>query len=260
MLCCNQMSCEMSMRLCACTAVHFQQPCLPLPPSCSQIGTLPQLRHLHIHHPYEDASSYAALAQLSLHTLELTGCVAVLPECLSALTTLQSLTVDGGNMGDEEEAAVAAGLAAALPHLRQLSRLDLALTSPQPLAALTALTSLRWLCWWWQPQGQSPSLPPGGWLQQLQTLAAPQALVAASLPALAGAQRLEQLCVYARGLSPDVHLTAIIRWAAQHPFPQQLLLGNRTVGSSVWTEIGAAARLRPGLRITASTINQDLFD
>jgi len=67
----------------------------------------------------------------------------VVPDCLPALTSLQSLAVDGTNMQSEDEAAVAAGLTLALLQLVQLTRLELAVWSPGPLASPTALTSLR---------------------------------------------------------------------------------------------------------------------
>lgn len=219
-----------------------------------QIGTLSSLRHLHLRHPYDDAASYAPLTRLSLlHTLKLTGCVTAVPDCLSALTSLQSLTVDGCNMEDEQVAAVAAGLASALPHLTRLTRLELALWSPGPLAALTALTGLRWLCWQYAVNGSAAALPPGNWMQRLQTLAAPNSLVARSLPALEGAHSLEQLCVYA-GMQSDTQLRATISWAARRTSLRQLLLGNQPLTSSVWPEISAAARLHPTLSITADTI------
>jgi len=136
-----------------------------------QIGTLCNLRHLTIWHPCHGVGSNAALTQLSLHTLELLGCVRSVPDCLSALTTLQSLAVDGCSL-KEHEAAVAAGLSVALLQLVQLTRLELAVWSSGPLASLTALTNLRRLCWWEEPEGDGAALPHGHWLQQLQTFAA----------------------------------------------------------------------------------------
>ncbi len=218
-----------------------------------QIGTLCNLRHLTIHDPYDEADSYSPLTQLPLHTLELLGCVQVVPDCLPALTTLQSLAVDGTNMQSEDEAAVAAGLTLALLQLVQLTRLELAVWSPGPLASLTALTSLRRLCWWATPDAGA-ALPHGRWLQQLQTFAAPVSLVVHSLPALEGAHSLEQLYPYPEQESQDVQLRSIIRWAAQHPAPQLLLLGDRPVSSKIWREISVAARLRPSLHIVPSKI------
>lgn len=181
-----------------------------------------------------------------------------MPDCLSALTSLQSLTVDGCNVDDEEEAAVAAGLASALPHLTQLTGLELALLSHEPLAALTALTGLRWLCWQYEVNGRAAALTPGNWMRCLQTLAAPNSLAARSLPALEGAHSLEQLCVYSAE-STDAQLRAPISWAARHTSLRQLLLGNQPLTSSVWPEISAAARLHPTLNITADRIRCNDF-
>ena len=233
------------------------------PPPGLQIATLPRLRHLHLRHPHHDAGSYAALTRLSLHTLELSGCVRVVPDCLSALTSLQCLAVDGCNMGAEEEADVAAGLAAALPHLTQLTQLAAALESPAPLAALTALTGLRWLVWACTPEGDTAALPPGSWLAALQTLAAPLSLVARSLPALVSAQRLEQLCLYMHGGQSEAaasQLRASLSWAVQQPSLQHLLLGDQPLPGTAWADVAAAARLRPSLRIEPGSLTHPALD
>ena len=220
-----------------------------------QIGTLCNLRQLFLQNPYEDAGSYAPLTQLSrLTTLKLLGCVPVVPDCLSALTSLLCLAVEGRNMDNEEEAAVAAGLSHALPHLVQLTQLDLDLSSPGPLASLTALTALRQLSWWAEPDIGSAALPHGPWMQRLEALAAPDSLLAHSLPALEGARSLQQLCSFACRKPRGAQLRSVIRWAVQHPTLQRLLLGDRPLSSELWPEIGEAARVRPDLRIMNSTI------
>ena len=219
-----------------------------------QIGTLCRLRHLHLRHPYHDVDSYASLARLPLHTLELVGVVRALPSCLSRLTSMEALVIDGSEMEDEQGEVGPGVLASALPQLTQLTRLDLAVSSAAPLAALTALHRLRWLCWGWEPDGGAAALPPGGWMQQLQTLAAPQPLVARSLPALSSASSLEQLCPYPHRGSTDAQLRTVISWAVQHSSLQQLLLGDRLLSGCVWGEVTAATRLRPSLCIVPSMI------
>lgn len=161
-------------------------------------------------------------------------------------------------MQSEDEAAVAAGLTLALLQLVQLTRLELAVWSSGPLASLTALTNLRRLCWWEEPEGDGAALPHGHWLQQLQTFAAPVSLVVHSLPALEGARSLHQLYPETHG-DADAALRSIIRWAAQHPSLQQLLMGESALSKEVWPETLYAARLRPSLQILANEIDHHHF-
>jgi len=225
-----------------------------------QIGTLCNLRFLGIWHPFKDAGSYAPLTRLSqLHTLKLAGCVYVLPDCLSALTSLQSLAVEGCSVNAEQQAAMAAGLSHALLHLTQLTQLQLALRSPGPLASLTALVSLRQLSWWGALDGDGAELPHGRWIQQLEGLAAHASLVARSLPALEGARNLQQLSLYPASSVSDAQLQSVVRWAAQHAPLQQLLLGPQPLSRDLWPDVVEAARLRPSLRILPSTVDYPDF-
>ena len=224
-------------------------------PVCLQIGMLPNLRHLHVHHPFPDASSHAALAQLPLDKLELLNCVGSGPDCLSSLTALRSLAVEAAAWGGHEEAAVASGLARALPRLTRLSYLALSLRSAEPLACLASLTNLRSLLWWREPQDYSAALPPGGWLAGLHTLGAPCSLVARSLPALGGAARLEQLCLCADYGFDHQELRPVIGWAARHPALRRLLLGDQPLPGRVWADVATTRRQRPSLRIEASTLD-----
>lgn len=175
------------------------------------------------------------------------------PSCLSALTSLRVLVVRI-LYAEEQEASAAASLAGAL--------LVIATCKAEPLSALTALTGLRWLCWSDEPDNDSSVLPPGAWLQGLRTLAAPGALVERSLPALAAAQCLQELCLYLRAkLSPqtELQLRAVVRQAERHPTLARLLLGNGQLPGQMWADIAAATPRRPSLCIEAGTIRQPGF-
>ena len=106
-------------------------------------------------------------------------------------------------------AGAAALLGAALPQLRRLTRLAL---SEDPVQRL----------------------PSGEWLASLRSLEAPVALVAASLPALSAARRLQRLALCpppSRVYGPDGAAAvarwadgaaAVVRWAAGQPALQRL--------------------------------------
>ena len=217
-------------------------------PRCcpAQIGELPRLQHLYLQHPFRNDASYAPLARLSLTRLDLCGVCGLVPSCLSALTTLQALTVDGG-MADEEEAALMeAQLCGALPHLSQLTFLALNLGTSAPLQHLSSLHSLHTLCW--RSDGAA-ALPPGRWLASLASLAAPTDLLAFNLPLLSAASQLQQICVYGTACTPEGWplLRQLLRWAPRQPRLRSLLLGFEQLQAPAWAEVAAATRAQPAL-------------
>ena len=183
---------------------------------CLQIGELVRLRHLTLCSPGHIAEGYAPLARLTcLQHLELVPVRWSVPDCLSRLTQLKSLSVCHDTYVDEEDIEE---LPRQLRHLTQLTRLALDITADTALT-LTALNQLHSLCCC--RADDDVSLHAGPWLANLQRLVAPSELVVGSLEALGAAQQLERLGVT---YADTQQLVTIVRWAAQQPQLKRLHL------------------------------------
>jgi len=245
-----------------------------------QIGALTNLAALRLHHPF--FSGRGGFEQLlclpRLEQLTFDGAVGGLPAGLSTLTRLRSLCIgDGDNVDswDEDDTEI---IEQAMPHLGQLTSLELSFWSqrrayPNP-ACLYGLVQLRILYWDCQVVPSGGALPAGPYLRNLQTMAAHPHVLAGSLPLLRAAQRLRHLAV----LNPWDHRLAnaqplldIVAWAASHPSLQQLLLhpnmlleGKHETPQDwvpqVWAAAREAERQRPALCITAAYAYGTLFE
>ncbi|KAL4447838.1 hypothetical protein ABPG75_005057 [Micractinium tetrahymenae] len=198
-----------------------------------QVGDLSNLRSLQLRGVTYDAGGFEVLRRLSsLQQLQLDRCR--LPACLPALGSIRSLQLSGCTAGQGGEGELAAGVAAALRRLSQLTALALVQLPPvacrtASMVALRQLQSLTVLpCS--NADGSSstggcriaplPSgMPPPPWPPGLRCLTAPFALVTASLAWLSTAHRLSQLrltdCPSASGIAPAKWL-AFFSWAEAH--------------------------------------------
>lgn len=223
-----------------------------------QIGSLRNLRHLYLRNPYGDPSTYSALVQLPLTRLELGGLVHTLPSCLSALTLLEALSVNGEDcdVQSDQEMAQALCICHALPRLTRLTFLALSLMAAAPLAHLTALPSLRSLYWCYPQADDAAALPPGSWLSSLQALGAPLPLLARSLAVLGAAQRLQEVSVSVDPQSAwKQELPQLLRRAPRHRSLRRVLLDRRVMHAEVWEAVAAASRTNPSLCISAQIVN-----
>lgn len=233
-----------------------------------QVGELSNLRCLRLRGVAYGAGGFEVLRRLSaLEHLHLDRCC--LPACLPALTGLRSLHLRACTAGQGCEAELAAGVAAALRRLSQLTalalvQLPLAACCPPAMAALRQLQCLIVLpygsCAGSGAGGRNAAAPLSGmlpppWPAGLRSLTAPFALVSASLAWLSAAGQLGRLCLTdcprASGIPPSTWLT-FFSWAEVHaplgslefaaPPPQHAALLNK-----------ACDRLtakRPGLHLT----------
>lgn len=171
-----------------------------------------------------------------------------MPSCLTELRLLRDLRV--GCIRGQAEGMLpgeAEALGAALPRLRQLTRLDLAITSSMPTSFLTTLTSLRSL-WWGAAFTDGPTLRPGAWVRGLRTLSFPGQLLVASLPVLAEAQ-LERLATSDFSASHQPLLPAIFNFAVDcHSLCLLIIFHHRLQANSL-SAMQLAQRRRPDLRI-----------
>ena len=179
---------------------------------------------------------------------------------------------------EEAQQAEQAGTAlnAALASLTQLTSLQAAhISLPDGLPALAGLHGLRRLCLF-ECEGLG-SLPEGGWCSRLQELGADSACLQHSCGALAAARQLRLVVLWIRWELAQPFNAAMLRWAAQHPPLQQLLVADDLTGSWLAKQPGyaklagrwdaelaiAVQRLqheRPGLQIThGGTAIRDVF-
>ncbi|KAL4457432.1 hypothetical protein ABPG75_012297 [Micractinium tetrahymenae] len=198
-----------------------------------QVSSLSRLEHCVLIMPAIQPSGFEPLAQLpSLHTLEITGCME-LPSCISRLTRLASLHMEG--YCD----AVADGpvFVDALCHLTKLTHLSVAAFDadeaatvpfglPGPPPTLTALAQLRSFSWL-GVVSVSAMLPAGTWLAQVEQLSAPCTVLAKSLPAMQGMLQLRTLAPTYVGASP-LAAAAVLIWADRCPTLRCLRLGVET--------------------------------
>lgn len=156
---------------------------------------------------YEPLAGMASLTRLELWVEDA-------PSCLSRLTQLRWLTMDAAR-GDAE------AIERALCQLQQLSVLYLSLRglAVRP-SALASLNQLRHMYLDVEPDANA-ALPPGTWLAQLQTVAAPLNFVLRSLPAVRGAAHLQNLVMQGDAV-PDNAICRIVRWASEQPSLRQL--------------------------------------
>lgn len=198
-------------------------------------------------------SSFGVLTSLGALTFLDLSRTAHLPACLSQLTQLRSLAVQ-----ESEVLAFAdegAALTDALPHLRQLTQLQVvcydSLLSTTNLAALTNLRALFWFQLY-DTGDDEPPLPAGPWLAGLQQLHCDASLLAGSgLAALSAAQQLQQLLLV---ITRQPQLAGVLSWAAGSPSLTRLVLGvEASMPVARYARILDAQRLFPQLRI-------DIFD
>lgn len=236
------------------------------PPSRGlQVGELSNLRRLRLRGVAYGSGGFEVLRRMaSLEHLQLDRCR--LPACLPALASLRSLHLCACTAEPGCEAELAAGVAAALRRLGQLTalalvQLPLAACLPPAMAALRQLQSLTVLPSSGSAAGgcSTAALPscmlPPPWPAGLRSLTAPFALVSASQAWLSAARQLSRLCLTdcpsASGIAPSTWLT-FFGWAEVHaplgslefaaPPPQHAALLGK-----------ACARLaakRPALRLT----------
>lgn len=224
---------------------------------CSQFSSLTNLRSLVLQSRC-GGSGYAPLQRLTALTRLGLETVLATPSCLTVLTLLRDLRVGSirwqaeGMLPGEAEA-----LAAALPRLRHLTRLDLAITSSMPTLFLTALTSLCSL-WWGAAFADSSALPPGAWVRSLRTLSLPGQLLVASLPTLAEAQ-LERLATSDFSASHQPLLPAIFNFAVDRRSLCLLIIFHFRLQDSSLSAMQLAQRRRPDLRIVVGAEDGSLL-
>lgn len=144
------------------------------------------MQELAFQFPQYSGDSYSVLTRLpSLRRLMLIA-PGDLPACLPQLSRREALSLETVRRDAEI-------ITQALPRLQRLTGLMLSMDPgqelPAQLASLTSLHSLAWLV------RRSEPLPTGPWLSGLRRLAAPGSVLAASLPALAAARRLQLLVI-----------------------------------------------------------------
>ncbi|PRW33572.1 F-box LRR-repeat 21 isoform A [Chlorella sorokiniana] len=177
----------------ALTTLRLRGLCGPLP---SRLGDLSRLEELTLSLPTAGAHEHAPLARLHSNLTALTLVEpGGLPECLSQLTGLRSLTIDDSDAQlGEPDAAV---LAKALGQMQQLTQVCVIVPwLPCSLSALSSLRHIDTVCWQDTASGAQP-LPGGSRLGQLRRLAVAGYYLwdAASLATLSGALQLERLGV-----------------------------------------------------------------
>lgn len=214
--------------LCSCAASPVTLPAL-------QIGDLTQLRSLLLEDVECDGRGWDVLSRLagSLCRLGSTACCSLPPPAtLAALTRLTALYLDNSpTMGTvwQPRPDIDQLLDAALRQAPQLRRLtvDFSRWAPARLpAALTTLSQLESLCWLTAaPAGCKAPL--GAWLSQLQHLALPADVAAASggSALLAAAPRLRWLALAGMSAGERSH-ALLVTAAAQHPTLHHLRLNS----------------------------------
>ncbi|KAL4421374.1 hypothetical protein ABPG75_010665 [Micractinium tetrahymenae] len=196
----------------------------------------------------------------ALRRLQLDSCGRQLPKCLSQLTRLEALCIKKAPSLTEDALYAVADLShvsRALLHLSSLTSLELEglleCCLPPNLTARTRLRSLAWQPW------QGAQLPPsryslpgtagtasGAWLAGLRSLRLPAALLARSQPKLSAARQLTQV-VASNDCSTAEDAQAVLRWAAEHPGLQCLVL--QVEAASLGDAVAAAQLAAPSLRI-----------
>lgn len=211
------------------------------------------------HHfdPYP-SEGYGALMALStnLRRLTLFGC-AVPPSCLSQLTALESLELLGMHSAMSWEDRQL--LRAALPHLQQLTHLDIAddrvsafpdADDQAAFASCPRLVSFHFFV----PGPMARPLS-GPWVGRLRSLAAPLTAVAGSLPELSTATQLRELQVQGFDLDaamddPAALLPALADWAVQRPSLRRLALLDNSVGPALRAQLLQVLSRRPSLSVS----------
>ncbi|EFN52654.1 hypothetical protein CHLNCDRAFT_54290 [Chlorella variabilis] len=162
-----------------------------------QIGDLSRLCSPSLINCIINVDTYTPLTRLTtLRRLNLLHCYGI-PACLHQLTTLHSLAVVQTEQYNDQRDDDFARVEQALPHLQQLTFLELD-GYPNVPTTLSSLQHLRSL--WLTPAWDDEALPTGPWQASLRELGASPNLIALSLPALATAQQLEVLEVLGAGL------------------------------------------------------------
>ncbi|KAL4421253.1 hypothetical protein ABPG75_010544 [Micractinium tetrahymenae] len=237
----------------------------PLPPSITrlslanlqstqlpcQITSLASLQVLELHCRPPPLQSLAALSSVrTLCELQLYAPGGAVPAGLSALTQLRSLRLQPIPCSDS-----AAAVAAALPHLCQLTCLSLAYDSlppalpaglkDMPLQRLSISVSAEELL------GSSglPALPLGPWLSSIRWLGAPFEVLQSNMDALRAAPRLE--CLACLTQPSPLHVEgwlAFFGFLAEHPPLRCLSLTLVDPGTCLFDAMFELHRHRPGLR------------
>lgn len=211
-----------------------------------QITTLTGLQSLFLISAAVSPEEYGALERLpSLRRLKLEHCR--LPACLGRLTSLHGLLLLEGTLTAPEDWYVCGQ---ALPRLTKLRELQLA-NLPAPVSEALARCSLHILsiCPAEFSTEALPALPSGPWLAQLRELAAPAAVLHASMRQLRAATQLHHVAVLLADAAGN-HLPAGVSWAVGHA-PLRLLAvsGTKALQPAAWASLLEAQRRRPDLRI-----------
>ena len=210
-----------------------------------QIGDLSRLCSLSLINCIINVDTYTPLTRLTtLRRLNLLHCYGI-PACLHQLTTLHSLAVVQTEQYNDQRDDDFARVEQALPHLQQLTFLELD-GYPNVPTTLSSLQHLRSL--WLTPAWDDEALPTGPWQASLRELGASPNLIALSLPAMATAQQLEVLEVLGAG-EDEADLPTIVCWAAQHPSLQRLSCNRHFSNAEVHSAVVEAQRVRPSLQI-----------
>lgn len=250
------------------------EPGARLPPSITRLAlrnldaglmvplrALSNLRELTLVHASSTPEDYAQLAPLlNLTQLQLLQGDHLPGTSLNKMTQLRSLVVadyDGVFHGEDTEGAA---VAAALPHLQQLTRLVLfSMPGMEYLpAGVAELSQLRQFCWLDWGGSDDSVLPAGGWLAGMEHLVLPCQLLASSLPALAvRAPKLACLGVTdMSGENISQHVRNICTWATRRQSLQRLVFEFSSMTQKNLHEsygvIVEAQRQRPDLLIHSS--------
>ncbi|PRW33536.1 Cellulose synthase [Chlorella sorokiniana] len=249
----------------AITSLWMRSFCSDVP---AQLTSLSGLRDLTIVGAF-DTDSFEVLEALhsTLTALNLTV-LDDMPDCLSRLTGLRSLTIDDceGSLWEPDDSV----LERALPQMQHLTAVYLFSGGlPDTPAALSSLQHLDTVCWsGWDNKPQP--LPGGPWLARLRRLVLSCHFLsdAASLATLSGAQRLERLGIrdtcefehFSRGpnMRPEVksyrdaEVAKIIAWTKKHTSLQLLALIK--LSPRMARAAAAAQRSRPALCIPSPAL------
>ncbi|KAL4421413.1 hypothetical protein ABPG75_010704 [Micractinium tetrahymenae] len=193
------------------------------------------------------AAGYDPLRRLPrLHLLHLVGC-SPLPACLSSLASLAELRIKGPGQPLPPDSV--GTIRAALPRLHGLTQLRLddiaGLPGPPPeLAWLTRLRTFAWSGPSHASEAAPAAMPSGYWLGSLCAIAAPAAVLAASLAMLGAAARLRDLDI----LGADDHPAAtvsVLQWVQGRLTLQMLVVHTAAMPQSVVVAMMGLARCRP---------------
>ena len=174
-----------------------------------------------------------------------------LPAGLEQLTSLRVLLLEAHSLVRPQDVAA---FKEALPRLSNLLHLDLR-ELPPPVAEALPRCALRTFSFVPRTAGAAvpAALPAGPWLAALTCLAAPAALLHASLQHLPAAAQLERMAVLDADSCTD-GLPAIINWAVGHA-PLRLLFvqSKQPLPHEAWQCVLEGQRRRPELCIKPCT-------